>query len=456
MWPFRRPTPYPMAGCLGASLAVQKQFKTSFAAAVRMPRWEPHSRVTLYSASGSLSLEKAYHAHVAETATNAISFTLDGKPDASTGFVFNAKGSPDGAFLRCGGFAPPPTPPSPPPPRPPPPPPSPPAPPFPPPPPASASPPPPPDIMPPQRVGGVSVVSRSCDSVSLRWHEPKSKGQRPTHYSIIGRAADEKQSTHPPRETRCADGTSCELVGLQPSTAYTFTVAAINDAGAGPPSAAISLATSQAIAGTPHAARSPMPLDAPDCGSILLQLPARRAGCRPDDYFALEVRSPARSPARAPGGAPAAEASEGGVVGPVDDGWRLLAELRSAGRESRKAAAAEYGGAVSEVGAEGEAGRTVLLRGLEKYLAYEYRLRSFNQLGSTVGASTGPLLTDAITTNLARPPRVTATGSASFSLEWVGQTSHCRPQVRGGSTMQMRGTCGGTCGDAWQCAWHVS
>eukprot|EP00966_Prymnesium_polylepis_P285424 6593221-Prymnesium_polylepis.1 len=70
----------------------------------------------------------------------------------------------------------------------------------------------------------------------------------------------------------------------------------------------------------------------------------------------------------------------------------------------------------------------VLLTAPERYAAYEYRLRAYNRLGSTVGSSTGPLLTDATEINLARPPRIVASGSASFSLDWVGQTSHCRPQ----------------------------
>lgn len=84
---------------------------------------------------------------------------------------------------------------------------------------------------------------------------------------------------------------------------------------------------------------------------------------------------------------------------------------------------------MAELSAEGDDGRVLLMRGLERYMAYEYRLRSVNELGSTVGGSSGPILTDTVSTNLGRPPQVAAYSSASFSVSWIGQTSHCRPQV---------------------------
>lgn len=134
------------------------------------------------------------------------------------------------------------------------------------------------------------------------------------------------------------------------------------------------------------------------------------------------MRAPALSQRASPSGA----ATE---VGPVYDGWKTLAELTTRGKASRVAAAAEHGGSVTEVSAETEEGRTVLMCGLERYMAYEYRIRSSNQMGSTLSDSSGPILTDVVTTNLLRPPRVTSSGSASFIVEWIGQTSHCRPQV---------------------------
>ena len=165
------------------------------------------------------------------------------------------------------------------------------------------------------------------------------------------------------------------------------------------------------------------PLDAPDCQSVLLLLPARRSGCRPDDYLTLELRAPATSQA-----APSVPSKGRGHASVADeaDGWIQIAELSSAS-----------GGSSSPVqipievrfDPEGSNGRTVLIRKLEPYSAYEFRARAFNLLGSSAGRSTGPLLTDAIISNLARPPRVVATSSAGFAAEWVGQTSHCRPQV---------------------------
>ncbi|KAL1520822.1 hypothetical protein AB1Y20_022384 [Prymnesium parvum] len=395
-------------GCLGAYLKVQKQFKAGFAASVRLARWQPHARLTLHAAAGArLSLDKAYHARQVDAAADAISFELDAHPDGAGGFVINANGSPEGAFLRCGGLAPPPPPPSPHPPRPPPAASPPPFPPFPPHPPGVHSP--PPEILLPQQVGQVVVATRSCDSITLRWHEPRGKGQRPTHYHVAWRVAD-SASGAPSDTRRCADGTSCEILDLQPATAYTFTVAAVNQAGEGPASAAISVATSQAVAGTPHAPRPPRPLDAPDCESILLQA------------FTLEARFPARPP---PTAAHAAEARRRSLE--AADGWLPLVELLAA--ESRVAAAAPRAVRVAQVAPVAEGGSTVLLAGLEAYVAYEFRLRAHNRLGSTAGGGSGPVLTDAAATNLARAPRVVASASASFALDWVGQTSHCRPQV---------------------------
>ena len=61
----------------------------------------------------------------------------------------------------------------------------------------------------------------------------------------------------------------------------------------------------------------------------------------------------------------------------------------------------------------------VVLGGLEPYTAYTYRLVAHNALGESSGASTGPLLTDAVGTRIGEPPAVRALGSASFFVEWA-------------------------------------
>lgn len=86
------------------------------------------------------------------------------------------------------------------------------------------------------------------------------------------RTAEGAWTDSPTRTTICTDSSHCEVSALAPNTAYTFTVTALNEAGESLASPALSVATSQAIGALPHAPKPPKPLDAPDCGSILLQV----------------------------------------------------------------------------------------------------------------------------------------------------------------------------------------
>ena len=67
---------------------------------------------------------------------------------------------------------------------------------------------------------------------------------------------------------------------------------------------------------------------------------------------------------------------------------------------------------------------SIVLRGLDRYTAYRFRLVSIPSMGGRVyGVASPPLLTDAVEPSLRRPPAVEAHGSASFSVSWVGHTS---------------------------------
>ena len=102
-------------------------------------------------------------------------------------------------------------------------------------------------------------------------------------------------------------------------------------------------------------------MDAPNCSAVMLELPPLRGGCAADARYALEQRAGGGAWARVRDAPMPSHASEGGASG-------------------------------------GAGGRpfSVVLGGLEPYTAYAYRLVAHNGLGESQGASTGPLLTDAV------------------------------------------------------------
>lgn len=146
----------------------------------------------------------------------------------------------------------------------------------------------------------------------------------------------------------CVNGSACTVDKLAPSSTYTFSVSAANAAGEGPRSPEVSAATKQAPEGPPQPPLAPVPLDAPDCESVLLQLPARRKGCRPEELLSLEMRSPAAMSAATAQSASARLRARAAVSasarrrrllerGGLDDaggvadneGWRQVADLKS-------------------------------------------------------------------------------------------------------------------------------
>jgi hypothetical protein len=70
----------------------------------------------------------------------------------------------------------------------------------------------------------------------------------------------------------------CDLTGLQPRAMYRFAVAASNGAGLGPYSATAAVTTTPSPDGPPKPPLAPTPVDAPNCTSIMLQLPPLRGG----------------------------------------------------------------------------------------------------------------------------------------------------------------------------------
>jgi chitinase len=96
-------------------------------------------------------------------------------------------------------------------------------------------PPPPPPPAAPAAPTGLAVTGTTASSVSLAWTAPAGTV---TSYNVLKNGATAVTAT----------GTSTTITGLAASTAYTFTVEAVNSAGTSPPSAQVS-ATTAAPAG---------------------------------------------------------------------------------------------------------------------------------------------------------------------------------------------------------------
>ena len=77
------------------------------------------------------------------------------------------------------------------------------------------------------------TVAPGNGQVSVSWSTPSDGGSRITSYIVIPHIAGVAQAPH----TYASSSNSEEVVGLTNDTTYTFTVAAINAVGAGPPSA---------------------------------------------------------------------------------------------------------------------------------------------------------------------------------------------------------------------------
>ena len=446
------------SSCAGAYMEVLKSVHGGVSCAVRLPKWMPGGRVTL-SFPSEMKVTKTYHATAAESTPTAVTFALEGKPNPSGAFQFTATGKATSAEIGCGGIQPPP-PPSPPPL------PSPPSPPLPP------RPPPPPDTMAPERVAGVIVVAARCDSLLVSVKEPKARGQRPTRYVVAAAAAATPSSSTavdalqranvscvpaPQHGAAAVDGgsnghgksgaaaagatLSCTIGTLAPSTPYTFTLAGANGAGVGVASHPVSAATTPSPEGAPDPMPPPTPLDAPDCSSIRLRLPPRRLGCRPDvgplvlyqragsgPWRALLEQASTGASWRQPSAETLAAAPQlFAAAGLGRSGGRRLQFGAAPVVGSGKGVAADKGIASSMVD---ETGKTsVLIRYLERYTAYQYVLGSTNDGGTTLGVPSRPWLTDVTESSLRRAPVAEATGSASFTVSWVGQASHCRPQL---------------------------
>jgi chitinase len=88
----------------------------------------------------------------------------------------------------------------------------------------------------PAAPGGLTVTGTASSSVSLSWTAPAGTV---TGYSVLRNGAPAVSVT----------GTSTTITGLAASTAYTFTVEAVNSAGTSPPSAPVSATTSAPAGG---------------------------------------------------------------------------------------------------------------------------------------------------------------------------------------------------------------
>ena len=73
---------------------------------------------------------------------------------------------------------------------------------------------------------------------------------------------------------------------------------------------------------------------------------------------------------------------------------------------------------------------SILIRYLERYTSYQYVLSATNDGGTTLGVPSRPWLTDVKEGSLRKAPHTESTGSASYTITWIGQASHCRPQLR--------------------------
>ena len=73
---------------------------------------------------------------------------------------------------------------------------------------------------------------------------------------------------------------------------------------------------------------------------------------------------------------------------------------------------------------------SILIRYLERYTSYQYVLSATNDGGTTLGVPSRPWLTDVTEGSLRKAPHTETSGSASYTITWIGQASHCRPQLR--------------------------
>ena len=397
--------------CAGGYMAVTKTFSKGISASVHLPRWEPGALVTLIFGA-TAQVTKTFHARIVAHVERATTFALEGHAPASLSFQFTADTNARSALVACGAFSPPPSPPSPPSASPPPPPP---APPRPPPPPHPPWPPPPPHLMAPERVGGVVVTAVHCDRATIWLREPRARGQPPTHYvlethatSHNGPPALETHATSRPDGRTTTSFTcsppaataliTCTVPGLLPATAYSLTAAAVNAAGTGLASHPLAFTTPPQPEGPPEALPPPTPLDAPDCESIRLAPPRRRAGCAPDDgTLTLFIK-----------------ASEGAWFALLEQPapvavWRRPSAPKVIPQPPAAAAtpaAATPAATAASASAIALADGTLLVRGLEPYVAYRFRIASSGARGASEGESSAPLLTDAPEPSLVRPPRV--------------------------------------------------
>lgn len=97
----------------------------------------------------------------------------------------------------------------------------------------------------PGQVSALAATAQASSSVTLSWQAPTAGGM-PSSYTVQYRIAG---ASNWPMSTASLSGTSQTITSLSPSTAYDFSVVAVNAAGSGPPSAIVTIRTA-APAGT--------------------------------------------------------------------------------------------------------------------------------------------------------------------------------------------------------------
>lgn len=350
----------------------------SFKAQVVVNRWMQGGKVLVDYGPVNVDVSGSWGADAQRIpGKNGYLFVMRHAPDEHGGFGFTGRGGfPMGApvpALTCVSDPPPPPPPGSP---------SPPPMPFPPPPPApppSPPPPPPPPVSlyAPKRVEKVTATSQTCASIALSWQTPHAATGHPLiDYEVAVQRAD--QSEHD-QISEGIKGTSYEVTGLLPATAYLVKVRARAKVGYGPPSVAITATTAAATRPPDVPFNPPKPHDGlrqHDCQSIELRLPPLRPGCGGDERLTVEM-------------------SDGGPWLPA---------------------------------VEGVKGKTAVVGSLDPYIAYRFRVSASNSVGtSPAGGSSSAVITDADHSKIGEPPTAVATSSASIAVSWA--SSPCRPQL---------------------------
>jgi hypothetical protein len=366
-------------GCI-IDYKVDRFDTTSFKAHVVLNYWVPAMKVLIDYGPASVTVARAWSADMTKAAGigNAYLFALRRSPDEQGGFGYNGRGVfKTGApipQLSC--VSDPPAPPPPKPPGPPPPPsPSPPPSPMP-----SPPPPPPPPVhqFAPKKVDKLQSTSVTCASIALQWKAATvSTGHPVLDYEVTVQPLINGEREH---VIDTITQPNFEVTGLLPATSYAVSVRARAKVGYGMKCAALTVTTSAATRAPDAPFTSPKPHDDDkkqhDCTSVELRLPALRPGCGGDERLIVEM-------------------SDGGPWLPA---------------------------------VEGVKDRTTTISSLDPYVAYRFRARAANAIGTSApGQESSPVLTDAVGAKVGEAPTVMATSSASFSVSW--SNSPCRPQL---------------------------